>query len=87
MYWMIRRLAILMTLMGSTAYPHVLTRDFARPEVPNRDKAGASAAPRMNDGPQPLTNQQVASRCILAAEGTGLEPATPNGAPHFECGC
>ncbi|MAR11566.1 MAG: hypothetical protein CL681_16610, partial [Blastopirellula sp.] len=26
---MIRRLAVLMTLVGSTAYPHVLTRDFA----------------------------------------------------------
>jgi len=23
---------------------------------------------------------------VYAAEGTGLEPATPDGAPHFQCG-
>ncbi len=28
----------------------------------------------------------LANTVLKTAEGTGLEPATPYGAPHFQCG-
>ena len=34
-----------------------------------------------------LLHQALATAWISAAEGTGLEPATPYGAPDFESGC
>ncbi len=51
-----------------------------------RDSSGTTAVARRNDGSQHLMFQQVASRSFEEAEGTGLEPATPFGAPHFQCG-
>lgn len=37
--------------------------------------------------PQLLDYQCVTTAVLIKAEGTGFEPATPYGAPHFECGC
>ena len=52
-----------------------------------RDNSGTPRGVRNNKGSQLIGNQRVASRFSFAAEGMGLEPTTPKGAPHFECGC
>ena len=55
-------------------------------EVRDRDKTGTSAARENGNGSQVPENKPNASRSSFEAEGTGLEPATPCGAPHFQCG-
>ena len=49
-----------------------------------RDKSGTTAGGKRINGPQRPCFQHLASRVSFQAEGTGLEPATPYGAPHFQ---
>ena len=58
--------------------------DSATASFSNRDKTGAQ---EKEDGSQAAVVKGLTSRFSFEAEGTGLEPATPYGAPHFECGC
>ncbi len=52
----------------------------------DRDKTGTNGIRKNNAGSQMVTTKPLASRVSFTAEGTGFEPATPCGAPHFQCG-
>ena len=60
---------------------------FPGAESANRDKSGTTRGFETANDSQVALNKTLASRVSFAAEGTGFEPATPCGAPHFECGC
>ena len=51
-----------------------------------RDKTGTTWGPRNSVAAEVLRSEQLAATFSFAAEGTGVEPATPCGAPHFQCG-
>jgi hypothetical protein len=52
----------------------------------NRDKTATSGVP-MTTMPRRWRFFAALARPVsFSAEGTGLEPATPCGAPHFQCG-
>lgn len=53
----------------------------------HRDKTGTTGVQEKAKGSQGLVFSALTSRFSFQAEGTGFEPATPYGAPHFECGC
>jgi hypothetical protein len=52
-----------------------------------RDKTGTNSGTPNNVGSQMVATAPLASRVSFAAEGRGLEPPTPYGAPDFESGC
>ncbi len=43
-------------------------------------------APRAETAPADVSTEAVDNQDVTRAEGTGIEPATPYGAPHFQCG-
>ena len=54
-------------------------------EVGSRDKTGTNGEHFPEPLSQVLTSRILATGGSFQAEGTGLEPATPFGAPHFQC--
>ena len=54
--------------------------------VPSLDKTWTTGGQENEAGSQVLVFQVLTSPVSFQAEGTGLEPATPCGAPHFQCG-
>ena len=55
-------------------------------EVQGREKTWTTGKSENGESSQRVGFQHVASFSKFQAEGTGLEPATPCGAPHFQCG-
>jgi len=43
-------------------------------------------APETEAAPADISTEAIDNQDLTQAEGTGLEPATPYGAPHFQCG-
>ena len=43
-------------------------------------------AKKAETAPAETSTEAVDNSRLTQAEGTGLEPATPFGAPHFQCG-
>jgi hypothetical protein len=52
----------------------------------NRDKTGTNSDTQKTFGSQMVSTKPLTSRVSFEAEGMGLEPTTPCGAPHFQCG-
>ena len=50
------------------------------------DKTGTTGGQENEAGSQVLAVSSLTSPVSFQAEGTGFEPATPCGAPHFQCG-
>ena len=50
----------------------------------SRDKKGTSGGQEKEHGSQIADSSALTSRFSFAAEGTGVEPATPYGAPHLQ---
>ena len=48
--------------------------------------SGPEHAPETEMGPADESTEPVINPSLTPAEGTGIEPATPCGAPHFQCG-
>ncbi len=70
------------TLLGP---PHVGSAAMTgRRAVFGRDKSGTSGGQEKEAGSQVTGKPALTSRVSYQAEGTGLEPATPYGAPHFQ---
>ena len=61
----------------------IATDEFDRNE--NLDESWTSRVPNEKASLQVPSKSQLATRPSTAAEGTGLEPATPCGARHFQC--
>ena len=53
---------------------------------PLLDKTWTTGVQENKEGSQAFVNQVLTSPVSFQAEGTGIEPATPFGAPHFQCG-
>ena len=53
----------------------------------HRDKTGTTTLPALPLFPQVLQDKMFTASTFSGAEGTGLEPATPEGAPEFQSGC
>ena len=43
-------------------------------------------AKKAETAPADELTKAIETARVISAEGTGLEPATPYGAPHFQCG-
>jgi hypothetical protein len=54
-------------------------------EFSNRDKTGTTTCHRVRGASQTIADSALTKRRSFRAEGTGLEPATPCGASHFQC--
>jgi hypothetical protein len=52
----------------------------------DRDKKGTTTGSPNGTGSQMVATSPLANRVSFAAEGRGLEPPTPCGAPDFESG-
>ena len=52
----------------------------------NRDKSWTTGCFGARGVSQAAGHSALTTRRSFEAEGTGLEPATPCGAPHFQCG-
>ena len=63
-----------------------MPRNYNCPEDSDRDKTGTIGSVASNVGSQTAASKPLTSRVSFAAEGMGLEPTTPCGAPHFQCG-
>ncbi len=72
-------LAVLIALVPAASGASVMTT-----EVVDRDKTGTTGGQEKEAGSQAAIVKALASRVSFRAEGTGLEPATPYGAPHFQ---
>ena len=52
----------------------------------SKDKKGTNGGQEKEHGSQVTAISALTSRVSFPAEGTGVEPATPYGAPHLQCG-
>src|SRR5262245_33011433 len=57
----------------------------AQSQNEKRDKTGTIPVKRNSSLPLNVQPERFATMNFFQAEGTGLEPATPCGAPHFQC--
>ncbi len=71
--------ALLAGLVPASAYAFAPMAEAA-----DRDKSGTTGVQEKGDGSQAAVVKALTSRFSAEAEGTGLEPATPYGAPHFQ---
>jgi hypothetical protein len=84
------RSVILVLLLGLVipwlAESEVSSHVVASSNAANRDNVGTNLSRAKNPSLQDESLFGLTLADQSKAEGTGLEPATPCGAPHFQCG-
>jgi hypothetical protein len=59
---------------------------IASPQPGDRDKTGTTWGPANGVAAEIVMVKPFAAAFSFRAEGMGIEPTTPCGAPHFQCG-
>lgn len=83
---MTRSFARMWLLAWSVAMVSSTLGPSLRGESADRDKSGTTRGIRNTTGSQVAFIKPLASRASFQAEGTGVEPATPYGAPVLQTG-